>query len=389
MQDRAAILAIGSELLAGQIANTNAAWLSQHLGDQGIRVVRHLTVDDVQEDITAALDLLAQTAGTILVTGGLGPTSDDLTRQAVAAWAGTKLVYHPGSWLHVAKIFQGFQMSAPESNRQQCWFPESAQVLTNRAGTANAFALTCRGTAVIVLPGPPREVEAIWNDHVVALLTAGVPQELKPHLKMWRAIGKGESHVAEVVEPLVGGQGLDLAYRAHPPYVEVKLRFPAQLSAAGEAVAARLDAALAPWLYERDRENHAARLIAHLASHPMIDLYDGATQGHLTELLAPYVREQGASPRQMAFSVSWENHEDPCAYVSQICDLTEGSATALVVAGFDPEGGWAVGMRRHGVTQVKVMASPYRAAMLQARNLKAVAYLAAKEWREMMEESAL
>ena len=383
MSDKAAILAIGSELLAGQIANTNAAWLSQQLWNLGIQVVRHLTVDDVQDDIVQALDQLSGLASIIVVTGGLGPTSDDLTRQAVAAWAGINLVYHPESWSHVTKIFQGFQMPAPESNRQQCWFPEAARVLVNRAGTANAFALDCRGKSVFVLPGPPREVDALWNDYIVSLLGRRVPLERRLRLKMWRTIGKGESHLAELVEPLVQGRGFDVAYRAHPPYVELKLRYPASLEVAAEATSKDLEQALSPWVYERDRENLAATLALALGKQKSVDIYDGATQGHLMELLGPFFRDQSLSPRQLAFNASWENHESPADYVAQICDLSDAHAVSLVLAGFDAEGNWALGLRLHGETWIKTCASPYKGPQLQARNLKAVGYLAVKEWMQM------
>ena len=388
MRDQAVILAIGSELLAGQIANTNAAWLSQALWDLGIRVVRHETVDDIEKDIIGALEQLAKVAGVIIITGGLGPTSDDLTRQAVASWASTPLVYHPPSWQHVTKIFEGFQMPAPETNRQQCWFPDGARVLFNRAGTANGFTLERQGTTVVVLPGPPREVDAIWHDHVKALLSARVPLESRPILKMWRTIGKGESLLAETVEPLVQGKGFEVAYRAHAPYVELKLRYPSALQSVADSVARELDRVLQPWLFERDRESHAAALMELLSKQKAIDIYDGASQGHLLDLLGPYLRDQSQTQRHLAVNTSWENHDSPREYVSQICDLSDGGALALVLAGFDDQGNWAVGIRRHGLTRVKTCASPPYTAMLQARNLKAVAYLAVKEWRELLEESA-
>lgn len=388
MQDQAVILAIGSELLAGQIANTNGAWLSQSLWDLGIRVVKHVTVDDIEQDIVDALDQLSKVAGVIIVTGGLGPTSDDLTRQAVANWASVKLIYDPPSWDHISKIFEGFQMPAPETNRQQCWFPDGARILTNRAGTANGFALERQGTTVVVLPGPPREVEAIWQDHAKGMLAARVPLEKRPILKMWRTIGKGESLLAEVVEPLVQGKGFEVAYRAHAPYVELKLRYPSVLRAQADSVSQALDKAIEPWLFERDRENHAAALSELLSKQKAIDIYDGATQGHLLDLIGPYLRDRVRTQKQIAISTSWENHDIPRDYVSQICDLSDGGALSLVLAGFDEQGFWSVGIRRHGETRVKTCASPYRAAMLQARNLKAVAYLAVKAWLTLLQESA-
>jgi hypothetical protein len=205
---------------------------------------------------------------------------------------------------------------------------------------------------------------------------------------MWRTIGIGESYLAEMVEPLVQGKGFEVAYRAHSPYVELKLRYPSTLQSVADAVAQALDQALQPWLFEHDQENHAAAVVDLLDKQKAVDIYDGATQGHLLDLVGPYLREKSQVHRQVAVSTSWENHDSPRDYVSQICDLSDGGALALVLAGFDDQGGWSVGIRRHGVTRVKTCASPYKAAMLQARNLKAVAYLAVKVWRELLEESA-
>jgi hypothetical protein len=204
---------------------------------------------------------------------------------------------------------------------------------------------------------------------------------------MWRSIGKGESHLAELVEPLVKDAGFEVAYRAHQPYVELKVRYPASCEKQAEGLAQKIDATLAPWLYERDQENHAAALVEVLAKYKSIDIYDGVTQGHLSDLLSAHLREKTQIEQQIAFNMSWENHDSPADYVSQICDLSDGSALALVMAGFDTDGGWALGVRRHGVTRVKTYDSPYKVPMLKTRNLKAVAYLAVKEWLDILDQS--
>lgn len=385
MPAKAAIVAVGSELLSGQITNRNAAWLSERLFDLGIDTDCHLTVDDVESQIIDGIAYAADRAEVLIVTGGLGPTSDDLTRQAVAKWAGEDLAYDAGSWTHIETMFSRFNARAvPESNKQQCYFPKSATVLTNKAGTANAFTLTAHGKRIFVLPGPPKEVETIWTDHVAAMLTSLIPPGDRKTLKMWRTIGQGESRLAEIIEPLVQGQGLDVAYRAHAPFVELKIRFPAARTAAVAPVVQSLGNALAPWLFETDRESVPHSLVRALARFSVIELYDGATQGHFIELLAADLR--AALPKSTVLSTvtSWETHDDPRAFVEQALALDSDAEVHCAIAGFDAQGHWAIGLRKGDERQYRDNPSPYRGDAMRERNGKAIASLAAKKMLEML-----
>jgi molybdenum cofactor synthesis domain-containing protein len=390
---RVAVLAVGSELLQGQIVNRNAAWLSSRLEDLGFSVVTHLTVDDVQADIEAGLAQLAAAAATIFVTGGLGPTSDDLTRDAVAAFCGAKLEFHAASWDHIVARFKSLAMTAPESNRQQCFYPTGARVLTNDAGTANAFQVTAkreRGPVEMwVLPGPPREVEAVWTAHVEAALRERIPAAARTIKRSWRMIGAGESKLAEIVEPVVKGSGVWVAYRAHAPFVEVKVRFPAVEKERFAPLCARLTDVLSPWLWEQDDEDVAATFVSSLARYEGVEIYDGATLGHLAELLAPGLREAEGRLPPMSLITSIEVDEDPRATVEQCLGLDTDAEVALAVSGFkdsgDADGGaWAAGVRVGERTSIVERPALWHGTAALARQRRAVAALTVKLWNELL-----
>lgn len=384
MQDKAAIIAIGSELLAGQITNRNAAWLSAQLLDLGIEVITHLVVDDCEAEIVEAARSLLGKVRYLFVTGGLGPTSDDVTRQSIAELANRELYFDTNSWVHIQEIFQRLQLKIPESNRQQCYFPVGAEILANRAGTANAFALTLDQTELYVLPGPPREIEAIWQDHLKSKIGAAVLEDQRIVVRKWRTIGCGESAVAELVEPLVSNQAVVVSYRAHAPYVETKIRFKAEESAQIGGLLRKINETLNPWIFEQDEEDVILDLSKQFSRFQSINIYDGATQGYLLELLAPILRENSALSSNLSIATSWESHDSPALFVRNCLAVNDDVELGLAIAGFDEQLGWAVGVRwRHGLTVLE-KTSPYRGKALRARNLSAIASLAAREFLNLI-----
>jgi molybdenum cofactor synthesis domain-containing protein len=386
------VLAVGSELLSGQVVNTNAARVSAALGELGFGVVAHLTVDDIEDDIVAAFDVLAPQASLIVVTGGLGPTSDDLTRDAVARWCGASLAFDVGAWDHVAAIFARRQMEPPAGNRQQCFFPRGATVLTNAAGTANAFRIHARERDVIVLPGPPREIETVWREHIVPWLASRIPPAARMVRRSWRTIGRGESHIAETVVPLLQGQGVEVAYRAHAPYIELKLRFPATDAARFQPLIERVNAALSPWLYERDEENTVERLAARVAAARHVTIYDGATDGGVLELLASPLRAAFArlsAPARPTLSAvsAFEEHAPSADFLQNYLEVHAEADLALAVAGHDADGTWSAGVRSAAGIRVGSFPALYRGDELRSRNFQAIAALAAKAWLALLAET--
>jgi nicotinamide-nucleotide amidase len=157
---RAWLISTGTELVLGQSIGTNAAWLAAQLAGLGIRSVRHVTVAD---DLAATRDTLLEAAAAcdlVVLTGGLGPTEDDLTRQALAEAAGVPLVLHAPSLEHLRAFFVARGREMPDRNRVQALAPQGATVLPNPCGTAPGLQVELRGTPCYALPGVPSEMRS-------------------------------------------------------------------------------------------------------------------------------------------------------------------------------------------------------------------------------------
>lgn len=287
---RAGILAVGTELTDGQIVNKNAAWLSAELKRRGVRAWVHLTVPDDRTAILKGLASIAADCDVLFVTGGLGPTSDDFTRELVAEWAETPLEFHEPSWKMIEERLSARGYPVQDMQRQQCLFPKGAIVLTNSQGTANGFRLRARDRDVVVLPGPPREIAAIWNEPLAPWLNELTKNLDRTITKSWDCLGLGESQVAALVEPLVQNAGLEIGYRVHLPYVEVKASYPASRAASVKKPVEAIENALSPVAALRDGQDAAELFAKKISSLKAVSVHDQATGLVLFQRLAPALR---------------------------------------------------------------------------------------------------
>jgi nicotinamide-nucleotide amidase len=217
-----AVLTIGTELTRGELVNSNAAFLSELLTEEGFEVLEHVTVDDNEARIVRALDRLAESVKLIAVTGGLGPTTDDLTTAAVARWMGVDLVRHEESLDQIRRRFERLGRPMSPSNAKQADFPAGATVLPNPVGTAPGFAAEHRGTHVFCMPGVPREMKRMAFEQMVPRI-AGLAVRTLVQRKL-RVFGLPESVVGEKMHGLEAAhEGVLLGYRAHFPEIEVKV----------------------------------------------------------------------------------------------------------------------------------------------------------------------
>ncbi len=220
------IVTIGDELLLGETIDINAVWLARELGNVGISVVRRTTVGDGAAAISAAVREALYRTGAVITTGGLGPTSDDRTRPAIAALFGRELRFDDAIWQGLRALWRerGRPGEPPESNRQQALVPEGATVLTNRHGTAPGLLLEDEdGRWVAMLPGVPREMRGLMGDELlprlrsrtaddrrvirsVTLRTTGIAESQLPDLLGEHADGFGAVSLAY----LPGQEGVDL-----------------------------------------------------------------------------------------------------------------------------------------------------------------------------------
>lgn len=170
MSYTAELIAVGTELLLGNIANTDAQMLSEGLSQLGINVYYHTVVGDNPQRVRQAVEIARQRADILITTGGLGPTCDDLTKVAVARAFGKELVFHEETAQRIRDRFAAMGRPLTENNYQQAMVPQGATVLSNDWGTAPGVAFQAEGTHVILLPGPPRECEQMFRHRVVPYL---------------------------------------------------------------------------------------------------------------------------------------------------------------------------------------------------------------------------
>jgi nicotinamide-nucleotide amidase len=229
----AAVLSIGTELTRGELVNTNAAWLGEELTKLGFDVVEHSTVDDHLDRIVTLARRFAEAHRVVIVTGGLGPTSDDLTAEAAAKAAGVELRRDESIVEAIRLKFKAFGRVMPESNAKQGDFPEGAEILSNPMGTAPGFAMALGQARFFFVPGVPREMKHIFHESIVPAIAAlAEPRTHQVHL---RTFGMTESGVAEALRGLEDAhEGLTLGYRAHFPEIEVKVHVRADSVAEAE-----------------------------------------------------------------------------------------------------------------------------------------------------------
>jgi nicotinamide-nucleotide amidase len=295
---KASILAIGTELTTGQIINKNASDISEKLKKFGIEVTMHLTVPDDRRLIQESLHHISQHSDLLFITGGLGPTTDDFTREVVAAWAGLELCFDEGSWQHIHERLsaRGFQVRAMQ--RQQCYFPKGSRILENTEGTAHAFQFEYHSKnmskEVFVLPGPPREIESVWKDHISKWLQQNTQSLNRLVTKAWDTLGVGESDVAFKVEQALKERptstAIDIGYRVHLPYVEVKLTYLQDSESLCNPWVQAVDKALNEITVTRDFEDVVQKIISKIAE---IDFtfYDFLSEGYLHHRLSAALKK--------------------------------------------------------------------------------------------------
>lgn len=283
---KASILAIGTELTTGQIINKNAATISYKLKLLGINPQVHLTVPDDVNLIHSALKFI-ENNDLIFITGGLGPTTDDFTRDRIAEWTGLKMNFDENSWKHIQERLQSRGFTVREMQKQQCYFPEGAKILSNSEGTANGFKLNYKNATIYVLPGPPREIEAIWNTHIAAELNEITKTLNKVLTKAWDTIGLGESDVAFLTEQALEGrpEGLEVGYRVHLPYVEVKLSFISSQENIWSSWVKKVESALSNITVARDFVD-IGTLCRNKITHLDFTFYDFVSAGYLHSRLS-------------------------------------------------------------------------------------------------------
>ncbi len=321
----------GSELMLGRVLNTHQQWLCRRLADLGHVVTRQVAVADTGSEIQNAVREALGRADLVITTGGLGPTSDDLTRELIAELLGKKLVENPAVRAHIENFFAKRNRPRPARTSVETFVPEGAVVFLNATGTAPGLAIKVEdgrwkmedGTAtqppssilnppssrwLIMLPGPPRELRPMFDDSVVPLLKREFADEIFV-CRTLRTSGIGESRVQEFVEadlqPLVQ-RGLEIGYCARPGAVDVRLTASGggaeKIVRDGEAVVQKILGANLYGFDDDEIENVVVRLLA--AQKKTLALAESCTGGGLAQRVTDV---PGASEIFLGGVVSYSN----------------------------------------------------------------------------------
>ena len=201
---KAEILCVGTELLLGDIVNTNAQYISKKLANMGIEVYHQSVIGDNENRLLEELKRAFNYCDLVITTGGLGPTKDDLTKESIAKFFQETLLLHQESLKQIEKRLSCFNKSMTENNKKQAYFPGNCKILENPNGTAPGFILEKNNKIVIVLPGPPYEMQPMFENKVTPYLEKLTNSIIKS--KVLRITGLGESEVADLISDILENQ---------------------------------------------------------------------------------------------------------------------------------------------------------------------------------------
>ncbi len=268
----AEIVTIGTEMLLGDLVDTNTAWLSSHLAPLGVAIYRHTTVGDNRQRIIAAILEAASRADLVITTGGLGPTSDDLTNECLALATGRRMVERAEAREHVDEMFRRFGRTPTPSNYKQALFPEGADLIPNPTGTAMGALMEIDGSLVATFPGVPGEMKAMFEETLGPLVKERTDGAIVSRT-LWFT-GIGESALAEQVQDLLDASDPTVAPLAGQG--KVRLRVTARAATPVEA--------------EEKIEPVAAEILSRLG-----DYYFGVDSETIESALARLLKERGAT----------------------------------------------------------------------------------------------
>jgi nicotinamide-nucleotide amidase len=220
----AEIITIGDEILIGQVVDTNSAWLAEKLNLIGIKVKQISSVSDDESHIISALDEAMKRADIIFITGGLGPTNDDITKHTLCKYFNTKLIFHQEIYEHIENLFKGRNFPMIPSNRQQADLPENCTIVHNRIGTAPGMWFTKNSKHVISMPGVPFEMKTIVEEELIPKIQSKFELPIIIHRTIL-TYGIGESFLAQKIENWENElpSNIKLAYLPSPEHMRLRM----------------------------------------------------------------------------------------------------------------------------------------------------------------------
>ena len=220
------IITIGDEILIGQIVDTNSAWMAELLNSNGASITKIYSVSDTSQAIQSSLSnaLESEDCDVVLLTGGLGPTKDDITKKALAELFDTELVFHEATYERILSLFKRWNRPTTPAHREQCYMPAKATILRNKMGTAPGMWFEEGGKVIVSMPGVPYEMKYLMEYEVVPRLVQLFPVKQVVHQTILTA-GEGESRIAARIEDIENGLPAHIKLAYLPNLGKVRLRF--------------------------------------------------------------------------------------------------------------------------------------------------------------------
>jgi nicotinamide-nucleotide amidase len=287
---QAEIITIGTEILLGQIVDTNAAFLARQLAKVGFNVYRKSTIGDNENRIAEAIRRALDHCDIVITSGGIGPTIDDKTREAVAIATGRKLVLDENLLQHIKEFFQRRGLELGENNPRQAYIPEDAIPIHNPVGTAPGFITKFRNSYVITLPGVPHELHHLMEHTVLPFIQKEFGLETVIKSRILRTAGAGESHIDRQIADLEESSNPTVGLAAHPGAVDIRIA--AKAKDAGQAqqlldeMEARIRQRLGDTIYGIDKETLEEVVVQLLEEHRFrLAVVETNTGGRLADRL--------------------------------------------------------------------------------------------------------
>lgn len=282
---KAAILTIGDELMIGQIVDTNSAWIASFLDQHGYKVALKVAVGDTIAQIHEGINLCRAHADILILTGGLGPTKDDLTVDALTQYFHTRKIWHEETWQRILLIMQRMKREPSDLLRQQCYLPEAAEIISNDQGSAPGMVFRKDNLILVSMPGVPSEMKHLLRDKVIHLLPQGNPVEHR----FIRTAGEGETVLAEKIQDIEAALPEEIKLAYLPSFGHVTLRlttYHASLHAEMDSFAQQISSRLGPLVYGTGDTNLSKSIGELLRERKeTIGTAESCTGGYLAHLL--------------------------------------------------------------------------------------------------------
>lgn len=340
----AELITIGTELLLGQIVDTNAAHIAQRLAEVGVNLFYKTTVGDNRARAAAVLRQAIARSDVVIVTGGLGPTVDDITREAIADAAERPIVRDPALVARIDHIFRRWGREPGANNYRQADLPEGAVALDNPIGTAPGLRLEVGDTLIVAMPGVPREMKRMLDEQVLPLLRERSGGEVVIKSKVLRLAGIGESQIDELIDEPMRWHNPTVGLAAHIGQVDVRITARAPSAREAEIMIAQAEAKIRPrladWIFGEGTETLEGAITALLAARSeTLALRESSSEGHLAARLRATAHPETLCAAEIVAPAALPSAEDGMRAAEALRAATGATWAVAILGRAGPETG--------------------------------------------------